>query len=361
MRRKVKVTLLAAGVIVAGAAIPATGTVTGGVRTTDEFDQVVRDADVNNNPDFVQVYVNNVENRPKAHWVEKCRGDHKDLIYYMKNREYSPDLFLVQQIRHQRQLDHLTKLMTKKLDGVYANVIAIPKPRKQIKKKCGGKKKRQTNAIIYRVGRFKELSAKWTWQSLAYNSRESTCKKNSQDRTVNVATKLWDKKADRSVNVASIHWPSKRSHGWPCAEKNLDAVDRQINKRTGGSLRIFGGDFNINWGEGNQDWYERANGDLGGYLYNYRDAIYDDCSERGVLTGCLADNWTFKNEKGKTRRIDFLFTQAGPSGASSLPKIGEEATVTFDAADKADEKYTRGDKEGLNYSEHRAITARIHY
>jgi hypothetical protein len=56
-------------------------------------------ANPNSSPRFIQVYNDNVENLPTTS-RKKCPGDWKDLISYMKTREYVPDVFLVQQVRH---------------------------------------------------------------------------------------------------------------------------------------------------------------------------------------------------------------------------------------------------------------------
>lgn len=322
------------------------------------------DSDVNNNPDFVQVYVNNVENRPKATW-SACRGDHKDLIYYMKSREYSPDLFIVQQVANAGQLANLTDFMTEKLDGVYTGIIAIANPRVDIPNKCGGHKKTQTNAVIYRIGRFDDMGVKHIWQSHADRDDNKTCgpdELNDQDRTRNLAVRLWDEWASRPVTVASIHWPSYARRGWPCAEQNVEDMEGQLTQYLGSNSRIVGGDFNIAHGEGGQGWYEQMNRDLGG-TYGYEDAIYNDCQERsGPVEGCLSDNWTFNPDNNPPRRIDFLFAR-GPAWPSptDTTSFGAEATVTFHDAGVADDRWTHGDDPGLDYSEHRAIIARVTY
>jgi hypothetical protein len=72
---------------------------------------------VNRDPAFIQVYVNNIENLKVA--GEQCRGDWTDLIYYMKTVKPSPDLFLVQQIANQAQLNDLLQRMTNQLPGIF--------------------------------------------------------------------------------------------------------------------------------------------------------------------------------------------------------------------------------------------------
>jgi hypothetical protein len=257
--------------------------------------------------------------------------------------------------------------MSEHLSGTYAGVIADPAPSKElVTKACGDEKLFQTNAIIYRVERFQLLRSSAWHSDSDHDPRNGVveCKNNSdQDRTLNVRAKLYDKVADKALTVASVHWPSGRQAGPACAVKNVLEADARIGaKGYGGALRIFGGDLNISdlTRSGKyRNWYDYANGDIGAHRHNYRDAIFDDCTERaGGVKKCLRGNWTFNHEgPGKTRRIDFLFAQ---TGNGKRPKVGAEATVTFDAADEAGNHVTGSDNK-LNYSEHRAIRARVHY
>jgi hypothetical protein len=102
-----------------------------------------------------------VENLPKA--TEKCEGDWQDLIYYMKVQQYSPDLFLVQQVGGQAQLNELVKRLNDGLVGVYVGIVAVANPKRQ-GSKCGEEKAYQSTAIIYRTGRF-NVVRKDTWKS----------------------------------------------------------------------------------------------------------------------------------------------------------------------------------------------------
>jgi len=53
-------------------------------------------------------------------------------------------------------------------------------------------------------------------------------------------------------------------------------------------------------------------------------------------------------------RIDFLFFNA--AATSSHAK-----TITYNEGDAADLQFTGSDREDLNYSGHRAVSARIYY
>lgn len=307
-------------------------------------------AKVNNDPSYIQVYVNNIENLETVD--ADCPGDWKDLVYYMKTYDTSPDLFLVQQLAGPGELKTLVDMMTDQLAGAYAGILAQSSP-EQMGSPCGAEKDHQTNAIIYRTGRF-DVVSRATWQSDAETS-SGGCANNFQDRTRNLRAKLWDKVAKKYVTAASIHWPTGRKDGPPCARENAREANARV-AATGGALRIWGGDANItDTSSGDfRDWYAYANGDLGGAL-GYRDAMYDDCLERsGSTMTCLADNWTI----GHNRRIDFLFAK---KGNGDMPFTGAEHTVTFNEGDRADEAVTGSDNTDRDYSDHRAVRARIHY
>ena len=108
-------------------------------------------ATVNKSPAYLQVDDDNVENLETAN--ERCRGDWKDLVYYMKVQHRAPDLFLVQQVSNKAQLNKLVATMSRKLAGTYAGIIAKRHPR-PMHSPCGAAKAYQTNAVVYRKGRF---------------------------------------------------------------------------------------------------------------------------------------------------------------------------------------------------------------
>ncbi|MGH3713501.1 MAG: hypothetical protein ACRDT4_08600 [Micromonosporaceae bacterium] len=304
---------------------------------------------VNNDPAYLQVYVNNIENLETVDAF--CPGDWQDLIYYMKGYETSPDLFLVQQIANRTQLNQLVTAMTDQLAGVYAGVLAIPDP-ERMNSPCGAEKAQQTNAIIYRTGRF-DLVSTATWQSDALTSTGG-CANNSQDRTVNIRAKLYDKIARKHITAGSIHWPTGAMDGPPCASENAREAAEAVTT-TGGSLMIWGGDGNVTDQDGGawRSWYTRTNGDLGGGL-GFRDALYDHCRESSTdIKACLRANWTISAD----RRIDFLFARR----SSGMPFTGAEHTITFNEGDAADLRFTGTDRDDRDYSDHRAVHARIHY
>lgn len=309
---------------------------------------------INDDPAFIQVYVNNVENLKQG--GEQCPGDWTDLIYAMKKIEPSPDLFLVQQISDTAQLELLVERMNTDLPGIFEGVIADADPWTQLSP-CGKEKAQQTNAVIFRKGRFAQIGDKHVWQSWANKNGE--CVRNNQARTRNVMLRLHDKIADRDISVASIHWSTSQGDGPDpaCAEKNVLEADEKLHQDGfGGDLVIFGGDFNEPDRKDNGEprpWFGAANGDAGGKL-NYRDPIYRACQAAKGLQTCLDDAWTIGGE----RRIDMLFAQ---DGAGCRARSARAHTVTFNEAEAAAEALTGNSDPNLDYSDHRAVRAEFYY
>ncbi len=311
----------------------------------------------NDNPGFLQVYDDNVENLPTVDL--QCPGDWQDLVYYMQLQEYRPDVYVVQQISNQTQLDALTKRLSDDFGEKYSGVIAEANPAIG-PKECGAPKYYQTNAIIYRASRLElTLSTNRTWQAQAQDS-SGGCPNNTQARTKAVKAMFHDKVANKDLTVASVHWPTAASDGPPCATQNAAEVSAEMTEDGyGGTLQIAAGDLNYtdtatSGGTDFRTWYKSMNGDLGG-TYGFRDAIYAKCAASGdPLGGCLGDNWTISS----TRRIDFVFAR---NADGSMPAISAQHTVTFDEGDAADVTQTGDDRTDRNYSDHRAVMAQVHY
>lgn len=316
-------------------------------------------AQPNNDPDFVQVYVNNVENLERVN--DGCPGDWQDLVHYMGIQTLRPDIFLVQQIADQAQLDSYTSRLSSELGETYDGVIAEANPAR-MNSPCGAQKAHQTNAVIYRTSRFSLVSdpnaSTKRWQSQAHDG--SSCVNNHQARTKNVKVRLHDEIADEDITVASIHWPTRRDNwdGPRCAGSNArEATVELLEDGYGGSLLIFGGDANItdtNSSGNFRPWYRGLNGDLGG-AHGYRDAIYADCAGAGgPIDACLARNWTISG----SRRIDYVFARRGDG---TMPRMTHGHTITFNEGDAADLEVTGTDRQDRNYSDHRAVRVRVHY
>lgn len=305
---------------------------------------------VNSNPAFVQVYVNNVENLQTT--SDPCPGDWKDLFYYMKLHP-SPDVFLVQQLSGQTQLNQLVQYMTDNLAGVFAGVIAEANP-KVMNSPCGAPKDYQTNAIIYRTGRLQPLGGKQTFQVQAFYN--GACQANYQSRTIAVKQRFHDLVANKDISVVSMHWSTFSGTGADpaCAEANAAQVDKEL-AALGGELLIWGGDANEgdrNASDNYKPWYQAANGDLGGKL-GHRDAIFSLCAAGSAVKACLANNWTI----GSSNRIDFLFAKRGDG---CKPMFSGQHTISFAEAGQAAKTLT-GVDSAQDYSDHRAVRAAIHY
>ena len=178
----------------------------------------------NQDPTFLQVYDNNVENLETP--TEFCKGDWQDLVYFMKLQKYAPDLFLVQQVSGRAQLNKLTEFMSRNLPGRYKGVIARRKPQ-PFDSPCKAPKARQTNAIVFRVRRF----AVQPDSKLAFRSTRRVgngCVPETLDRSENVLVRLTDKINGQTVVAGSIHWPTPRR---PRVREQQRAPDGQADGR----------------------------------------------------------------------------------------------------------------------------------
>lgn len=313
----------------------------------DLLDQTQQAETINRDPGFIQVYVNNVENLEEP--SDRCPGDWKDLLHYMDRAALSPDLFLVQQVNDRAQLDRVVATMNTKLHGTYAGIIADPNP-KPFNSPCGPGKDDQTNAIIYRVGRFDPVGPKETWK--AWRRRDDgDCERDTVARTLIVMHRFHDKLANKDVSVASLHWSTEKNVSGTCAAKNsVELDDRLFQQRFGGDLVIAGGDTNEpdRSGTNFRPWFQKM------LDQKYTDAVLDQCREAAGATGrCLDENWTI----GMERRIDFLFAKKGNGNAA---RVTAAHTISFEEADAAARAETGSDSP-FNYSDHRAVRARVHY
>lgn len=304
---------------------------------------------VNNNAGFLMVYNVNYENLPTA--SEQCAGDWQDLIYYMKTQAYSPDVFIVHQMSGAAQAATLAQFMQDNLPGQYASIVSEANP-DPMNSPCGPAKDYQTNAIIYRTGRLQPLSGtKETWQ--VYKGANGSCVMNTQARSIGVRMAFTDLVTQKTVVLGSSHWPTMQegpASDPGCAEKNIQLTDTKMRGISGAHLMIWGVDSNeSDYGSnGYKDWYNQANSQIASTInYNWNDPIYEACSGS---RSCLDDNWT----GGAGGRIDFLFFNAAATSSHGH-------TVTYNEGDAADVQFTGSDRDDLNYSGHRAMSARIYY
>ncbi|MGC4788062.1 hypothetical protein ACLQ22_09475 [Micromonospora sp. DT178] len=286
-------------------------------------------AAVNTSPNHVVVYNNNIENWLPASCADGFIWDR--LITYIKGRPLSPDIFTVQQVSNQTQLNALTQRLSDELPGTYAGQIAIANPGSMgYTSTCGKMKNQQTNAVIYRSDRF-TYEAATRWRSDApenYDAGTGGCQnleptRSSQDRVHNIAVRLHDNIANQDVSVASIHWPTNTWHGPKCADENIKEADEAMS-RLGGDLKIVAGDANTE--PDTEGWWND------GKALGYRDPIAEKCGSRN----CSAAYDTLNS-----RRIDFLLVKSG-NGFSNVATITPTMT-------------------GGEYSDHLALTAYVNY
>lgn len=288
---------------------------------------------VNQSPDYLVVYSNNMEN-----WADgTCDGDGvwNRLFAYIKLQSQSPDVFLVQQISNETQLNTLVKKMTDELPGVYAGVIALEDPKPWMycapdsesgpdscaKSSCTYKKRQQTNAVIYRSDRFSLVGSPNRWRADRY--QDGGCSNSNQLRVHNVGVLLYDKIAKKQVSAGSFHWPTDKSDGERCAAENAREAVQEIGE-LGGVLKILGGDANQS--KGTQGWWNDVR-DSG-----FRDPIFETCP----ASGCPDSTST-----AGSSRIDYLLVK-GSHGFSGARTINESST-------------------GGVYSNHRALRVNVKY
>nr|AXL06067.1 endonuclease/Exonuclease/phosphatase family protein [uncultured bacterium] len=286
-------------------------------------------ADVNTSPNYLVVYDNNIENWLPASCADGYLFDR--LLTYLKTRPKSPDIFTVQQISNQTQLNTLLKRLSDDLPGTYAGKIAIADPGSMgYTSTCGKLKNQQTNAVIYRSDRF-TFEDSTSWRSDApenYDTGVGGCQnleptRSSQDRVQNIAVRLHDNVRGEDVSVASIHWPTGTWYGPTCAPENMNEANQAMD-RLGGTLKIVAGDTNAK--PSSTNWWRNARD------YGFRDPIAEQC---GAAACSSAYNTTTNN------RIDFVLVKSG-NGFSNVATITEAMT-------------------GGAYSEHRAVTAYVNY
>lgn len=286
----------------------------------------------NSSPSYLVVYSNNMEN-----WADgTCDGDGdwNKLFAYIKTQAQSPDIFFVQQISNQAQLDKLVKKMSDELPGVYASKIAVEDPYPWMycasnsesaphscsTNSCSYKKRQQTNAVIYRSDRF-TLEDTRRWRADRY--QDGGCSNSNQLRVENVGVRLHDKIANKDVSAASFHWPTDTSDGEPCAAENdREAVAQMAT--LGGSLKILGGDANQT--KGTHGWWDDARS------AGFRDPIFETCP----ASGCAPSTST-----AGSHRIDYLLVK-GSHGFTGAKTINESST-------------------GGVYSNHRALRVNVKY
>ncbi|MGC4896329.1 hypothetical protein [Micromonospora sp. DT31] len=307
------------------------------------------DGVINGNPAFIQFYVNNVENLSRVDDV--CPGDWQDLVYYMKRYQLSPDIYLVQQISGQTQINALAKRMTDELKGTYVGIAAVANPTVT---NNGCDKPQQTTGIIYRPGRF-EVVNQGRWRA---NRLDGSCINETKDRSAHLGIRFRDTIANKYVSVSTVHFPVKSTGGNACIDHNITESGAETAELGATNLSVWGGDLNISDRDGStfRSWYNKVNGDRGGAL-GWRDAIYHACNKANPATvaACAAANGTLGNS---ANRYDYLFSKL-PGGAK--PRIENAKTISFDEGDAADNYYTNSDREDRNYSDHRAVQARIFY
>jgi len=335
-------------------------------------------ATVNPQTDRIFVLNNNIENRAVkalAGDSNACDFDFALLLRKSKSLTYFPDIFTVQQVTNQADLNNLIAVLKESWGVDYAGAIATPNPDPSTdlypgeNKGCKSQKHFQSNAVLWRSDRFTKLG-QTTWLSDAALTKKGCANLADtypeQARTKNIAVALTDRKAKRSVVAASIHWPlqpreGRRYYGkfdaHKCAQENMreadEAVEGLARKHAGGAkvTKIVAGDTNARTDKGDPDEKTASKRTWWGWAtaQGYKDPIARVCGQTKAedLDSCRAGKkhiTTFNSatkKKGKNR-IDFILIKDGDTT--------EAGALTIDQP------------EGTQpYSGHMAIRATVKY
>ena len=320
---------------------------------------------VNDDPDWLVVWTNNVEN---------MLYDWKDLVHEMEVDERAPDLFLVQQLSGQDELDRLVRFMERRLGVDYTGVVAQQNPTHD---RFGAQvlpRPKVTTGIVFRTARF-EARTKDSWFPFGtgFDGERQRCDvrtNNSGYETLRL--RLHDTLADKDVVAVSLrHWT------WhPCSTKNLqDIVDgnevgdvrhHHAGFGTKAALHIVGGDFNdrVSTDSGAlRCWYRMMNREVpAGACQNSRDLGFTD----PLWSACEGDADCVKQRGG----IDWLFARRSdgePVRTKHFDVVSwadaEAASVAATGGDSPSNTRARQGYDDVDdrYSGHRARRAWISY
>jgi hypothetical protein len=308
-------------------------------------------------PAELLVLTANVENLPRT--GDACPGDFRDLYAYLAVEDLRPDVFVVQQLSGQAQLQELLVVLSNMLSRPYDGRVAEADPT-PFDSPCGAQKERQTNAVVFATDRLQLVGEPVVRRS--YKNVDGACVLDSLSRTRTIALLLRDTVTGEDISATSLHWSTRNGPGPDpaCATANARELDQLVRVHHGGaSLSIAGGDTNEpdlvehTVGSAPNPWYAEMNVDLGGAL-GWIDPIWRHCERTGALRDCLLDQWTFRGQLD--RRIDFVFARR--TGAP--PAVLQAHTITFNEAGAADAALTGSDSD-IAYSDHRAVLARLRY
>jgi hypothetical protein len=308
-------------------------------------------------PAELLVLTANVENLPRT--SDACPGDFRDLYAYLAVEDQRPDVFVVQQLSGQAQLQELLGVLTSMLSRPYDGRVAEAAPA-PFNSPCGAQKERQTNAVVFATDRLQLVGEPVVRRS--YKNVDGACVLDTLSRTRTIALLLRDTVTGEDISATSLHWSTRNGPGPDpaCATANARELDQIVRVHHGGaSLYVAGGDTNEpdlvehTVGSAHTPWYAEMNVDLGGPL-GWIDPIWRHCERTGVLRDCLLDQWTFRGQVD--RRIDFVFTRR----TGALPAAVQAHTITFNEAGAADAALTGSDSD-VAYSDHRAVLARLRY
>ncbi len=317
----------------------------------------------NSRPDRLVVYNLNVEN---------MLFDWKDLVHDMARDDLRPDLFTVQQVTDERELERLAAFMTRRLGVSYVGVVAQANPPDRRFQDQIRPHPTVTTGLIFRDRRF-DVVTKTSWRpwGKGFADQPKTCDERSPHSGYEtLRVKLFDTRAQKHVVVTSLrHWT------WhSCNSKNLfelaDGWDTGANAHpglgSGAALHLVAGDFNEPAfdGDGNAKcWYRQMNGSL-------RQPTCANERELGFTEPAFEACGGDKACTNRLTGIDFVFVRRSDGVKARADHFD---VVSFDEAHRSSVAATGGDgpsnlerrdgydDQGPDYSQHHAMRAFVYY
>ena len=317
-------------------------------------------ATVNPQTDRIFVLNNNIENR--AHSSANCDFDFSALLNKSKDLSYYPDIFTVQQVSNQADLNDLIRTLKTAWGVDYAGAIAVPNPLPEnnmypgVTTACKGQKNFQTNAVLWRSDRFAKLG-QTNWLSDGKVKNAGGCVNLAdtypkQMRTKNVAVALQDKIAKRTVVAASVHWAlqpdssdlASTFNAHACASENMREANEKVEALATSyryanyssapkPAKIVAGDMNAKTSI--NGWWDWAKGT--GYIDPIANICGQTLGSHDTKASCLAH----KTTPTGVNRIDYILIKDGTTTAAGALTIAQPS--------------------GKPYSGHMAIRATVKY
>jgi endonuclease/exonuclease/phosphatase family metal-dependent hydrolase len=261
---------------------------------------------------------------------DDCNRKWANFVNQMAGKSYAPDIINVQQVdpvqrtelgQTLSQLTELKNYIEYKTGLSYGAIVALSNPTQQYGNLCRDKWY-QTNAIIYRTGRF-SVSSQSTLT--AKNDKSGSCSTaGNNQREVGLVASLYDSASGKTVRLVNYHFPTANAGGDACTGINMTDA-RNAAAASAGNVYIIAGDANkeeFTSTGAEYSWHSDMR------TAGYTDEFWNLC---GGGQSCLNSNhWTFaSNTLTNKRRLDFTFVK-GQSNITSETVFPFSSTVVQD-------------------------------